>query len=136
MLVFALSFVSAPAHACPGAEGTAMASAHGDAGHADPTHCAKNAELVGSCCSYSTNMMAQRVHADGAETTLTAFFTQTSEMLASKVAAPWSVGDYRVIANSVMEGADTAGALVVKGKVLEVDGVKYLLVTTVEKSNT
>lgn len=134
MLVLALSFVSAPAHACPGAEkadGTAMASAHGD-----PTHCAKNAELVGSCCSYSTNMMAQRVHADGAETTLTAFFTKTSEMLASKVAAPWSVGDYRVIANSVMEGTDTDGALVVKGKVLEVDGVKYLLVTTVEKSNT
>jgi hypothetical protein len=134
LTVFALSFVSEPAFACPGsekAEGTAMASAG-----ADPTHCAKNADLVGSCCSYSTNMMAQRVHADGSETTLTAFFSKTAEQLASKVAAPWSVGDYRVIANSVMESADTSGALVVQGKVLEVDGVKYLLVTTVEKSNT
>ena len=132
--LFALSFAP-DAFACPGSEkadGTAMASAQAG----DPTHCAKNSELIGSCCSYSTNMMAQRVHADGAETTLTAFFTRTSEMLASKVAAPWTVGDYRVIANAVMEQADTAGAIAVHGKVLEVDGVKYLLVTTVEKSNT
>lgn len=134
MLTAFLAFaVSQPADACPGsekaAEATAMASA-------DPTHCAKDSSLVGSCCSYSTNMMAQRVHADGAETVITAFFTNTSEMLASKVAAPWMVGDYRVIANSVMEGADTTNPLAVKGRVLEVDGVKYLLVTDVSKTNT
>lgn len=125
--------VSTPALACPGSEqqATAMASAS-----ADPTHCAKDSALVGSCCSYSTNMMAQRVHADGAETTLTAFFSRTADQLASKVAAPWSVGDYRVIANSVMETADTDAALVVHGRVLEVDGVKYLLVTEVGKTNT
>ena len=132
LLLFA-TVGSETALACPGGEGTAMAST---AQGGDPTHCAKNAELVGSCCSYSTNMMAQRVHADGAETLLTAQFVRTAEQLASKVAAPWSVGDYRVIANSVMESVDTTGALAVRGKVLEVDGVKYLLVTTAEKSNS
>ena len=67
---------------------------------------------------------------------LMAAFSRTADLLASKVAAPWQVGDYRVIANAVMEGADTNGTLAVQGKVLEVDGVKYLLVTNVSKTNT
>ena len=99
LTAFAL-LTPATALACPGeakADATAMAATD------DPTHCAKKAELLGTSCSYSTNMMAQRVHADGAETSLTAQFTRTAELLASQVAAPWVVGDYRVIANTVME---------------------------------
>jgi hypothetical protein len=125
----------ASALACPGsakADGAAMAST----ASADPTHCAQNAELVGSCCSYSTNMMAQRVNEEGAATTLTAQLTRTADLLASKVAAPWTVGDYRVIANSVMEQIDTSRAVSVQGKVLAVDGVKYLLVTSAAPTNS
>lgn len=126
----------AVAFACPGSE-TADTSAKPMMANADPTHCAKDSSLVGGCCSYSTNLMAQRIHADGADTTLaSARLERTEEALASKVAAPWKAGDYRVIANAVMEGVDTSGSLSLTGKVLEVDGVKYFLVTNAAKSST
>lgn len=136
-MFFALALLAPSAHACPGSE-TASNEAHPTMASAavDPTHCAKDGALVGGCCSYSTNLMAQRIHADGADTTVTATLVKTDEMLASKVAAPWKAGEYRVIANAVMENVDTAGTLSLTGKALEVDGVKYFLVTGATPSAT
>src|SRR5688572_11939016 len=139
LVSFAL-LVPTAALACPGKEMAAtsdvkpvLASA---TANLDPTHCAKNAALVGDNCSYSTNLMAQRVHAEGKETTVTAKLEKTDKVLSSQVAAPWAVGDMRVIANEVAESLDAAAMLSMTGKVLEVDGVKYLLVTAATKSNT
>ena len=137
-MFFAIALLAPNALACPGSE-TASNEAHAttaSAAASDPTHCAKDGALIGGCCSYSTNLMAQRVHADGAEATVTASLEKMDDMLASKVAAPWKAGEYRVIANSVMEAVDTTGTLSLTGKALEVDGVKYFLVTGATKSST
>ena len=139
LVSFAL-LVPSIALACPGKE---MASSTADkpvlastSANLDPTHCAKSAALVGDNCSYSTNLMAQRVHAEGATTTVTGKLEKTDTVLASQVAAPWAVGGMRVIANEVAESLDASATLAMTGKVLEVDGVKYLLVTNATKSNT
>ncbi len=104
---------------------------------ADATKCAKKAELVGTNCKYSTGMMAQRVHADGKDTTLTAALEKNEAELESHVAAPFKVSDMYVIANEVVDTIeDPASNLALKGKVLEVDGVKYFLVTGFDKAST
>lgn len=105
---------------------------------ADATSCAKKAELVGSSCKYSTGMMAQRVHADGASTKLTASLEHNKAALDSNVAAPFKVnGDLYVIANEVIDGIDDPKAqLALEGKVLEVDGIKYFLVTGFQKATS
>jgi hypothetical protein len=136
--LFALALtVPSAAFACPGAEMTA------DAGHSttataavDPTHCAKNAALVGSSCAWSTGMMAQRVQAEGKDLSLTAKLAPQGQALASSVAAPYQAGGYYVIANEVIEQADPSATLAMTGKVLEVDGIRYFLVTSFAKSNT
>jgi hypothetical protein len=46
------------------------------------------------------------------------------------------VGDMYVIANQVIEKADPAATLAMSGKMLEVDGVKYFLVTNFSKAST
>lgn len=80
--------------------------------------------------------MAQRVQAEGKETAVTAKLQKQDKVLASQVAVPYMVGDMYVIANSVIEQADPNATLAMTGKVLEVDGVKYFLVTNFQKSST
>jgi hypothetical protein len=41
-----------------------------------------------------------------------------------------------VIANQVIEQADASATLAMSGKVLEVDGVKYFLVSSFQKTNS
>jgi hypothetical protein len=124
--------VPSVALACPGAE-TAMAST---SAANDPTHCAKNAALVGTNCAWSTGAMAQRVQAEGKEATVTARLASQTKKLDSQVAAPYLAGEYYVIANTVIEQADVSAPLALTGKVLEVDGVKYFLVTSFQKANS
>jgi len=106
------------------------------AAHADATKCADKAALVGSSCRYSTGQMAQRVHADGKDTALTAQLVRQDKQLDSHVAAPFTVNDEMyVIANEVVaQIGDTSASMALNGKVLEVDGVKYFLVTGFEKA--
>lgn len=134
--------VAAPAAAlaCPGeqmasSEETKPALASTNAA-VDPTHCAKSAALVGSNCKWSTGSMAQRVQAEGKETAVTAKLQKQDKALASQVAVPFKVGDMYVIANSVIEQVDPSATLALSGKMLEVDGVKYFLVTGFQKSST
>jgi hypothetical protein len=135
-------FVAIPsaALACPGeqvasteAAKPALASTNAAV---DPTHCAKSAALVGSNCQWSTGSMAQRVQAEGKDTSVTAKLQKQDQKLASQVAAPFKVGEMYVIANQVIEQADASATLAMSGKVLEVDGVKYFLVSSFQKTNS
>jgi len=130
----ALLALAAPsaALACPGAE---MATANTST-QVDPTHCAHNAALMGTNCAWSTGAMAQRVQAEGRDLSVTATLAPQQNALASAVAAPYKTGDLFVIANSVIEQADVSASLALTGKVLEVDGIKYFLVTSFQKTNT
>jgi hypothetical protein len=138
MFRFLLVALSVPsvALACPGAEMASTSTQTTTVSAADPTHCAKNAALVGANCQWSTGAMAQKVHAEGKDTQLTATLAPQKKVLASQVAAPYLAGDLYVIANTVIEQADTTRALSLTGKVLEVDGVKYFLVSSFAKTNT
>lgn len=151
-VVFALS-TPGLALACGGkksadGEATQHAAAHGDAARheaapssaaIDPTHCAKKAELVGSNCSYSTGMMAQRVLEEGKPFTYTGTLASSANVLKSRVAAPYTIGatnELHVVANEVVErllsdGADQA-RVTLAGRVLEVDGVQYFVATEFE----
>lgn len=107
----------------------------------NPAACAKKAELVGANCSYSTGMMAQRVVAEGAPFTYAGRLAQAEGELASHVAAPFVVGPEKisVVANEVLEQLTTAGVvasrLQLEGKLLEVDGVKYFVLTGFQALN-
>lgn len=132
-------FVATPsASACPGEQMASSEEAKPAvaANAVDPTHCAKNAALVGSNCKWSTGSMAQRVQAEGQETAVTAKLQKQDKSLASQVAVPFAVGGMYVIANEVIEQADMNATLAMTGKMLEVDGIKYFLVSNVQKSNT
>jgi len=142
ILLSAALMLPAAALACPGSKGdvadtTDNSEAVAADADADATKCAKKAEYVGSACSYSTGMMAQRVHADGKAVTFTAQLTPNGSKLDSQVAAPFLAnGEYYVIANEVVDQLDPAKELSFEGKALEVDGVKYFLVTEFKATNS
>ena len=125
----------AAALACPGRNNTAQAPAtQADSQHAsaDAAACAKKTELVGSACSYTTGMMAQRVLSEGGDFAFTGTLTPADGDLESHVAAPFLVGgNVRVVANEVIETADPNSRLALSGKRLEVGGVHYFVVTNV-----
>jgi hypothetical protein len=135
-LIVVLAAAPTAALACPGSEMAATTEPKVQLAAMDPTHCAKSTALVGANCKWSTGAMAQRVQAEGKDTTLTAKLATQPKQLDSHVAAPYMAGDMYVIANTVIETADTSSTLAMSGKVLEVDGVKYFLVSTFQKSNT
>ncbi len=99
----------------------------------DAAACAKNAELVGENCSYSTGMMAQRVIAEGASWSYTGTLNAADNKLTSHVAAPFTVGPeaVHVVANEVLDNIKNAGLeagrISLEGKLLEVNGVKYFV---------
>ncbi|MCO4747991.1 MAG: hypothetical protein KC912_24575 [Proteobacteria bacterium] len=141
LLGLSLALPSA-ALACPG-KGTMTASAADTKAVAadtetvaavDPTHCAKKASLVGSNCSYTTGMMAQRIVAEGSNHAFAGMLTSFDEELESHVAAPFTLGsDVHVVANAVIEQLTEAGLtdsrVSLEGKMLEIDGVKYFVAT-------
>jgi len=129
--------------ACPGK--TADADAH-DTTHAatqsaaalDAAACAKKASLVGSACSYTTGMMASRVLEQGKVFSYTGTLKAVEGGLESQVAAPYLIGPsgIRVIANEVVESVTQPDARMTwSGKVLEVDGVEYFVLTGYEKAS-
>lgn len=128
--------------ACGGSKSQGADAQH-TAGSVDPTHCAKQAALVGSNCSYSTGMMAQRVLEQGSPYTFTGTLATAQGELKSRVAAPFVLGpdqEVHLVANEVVESLVAAGAgsarVTLGGRVLEVDGVQYFVATTYEKANS
>jgi len=141
-LVSAAWLVPEIALACPGKTCEDCDHAEVKAEASDPAACAKKAELVGGSCSYSTGMMAQRVLSEGRPWTFTGTLVESRSRLDSHVAAPYVVGPEKVnvIANEVLEVLTSAGAqsgrVGLEGRVLEVDGVKYFVVTKFSPDNT
>ena len=126
------------AAACEGddCECASAKAADVDAGKVDPAHCARKAELIGTNCSYTTGMMAQRVLEEGRPYTYTGSLAASANRLESRVAAPYGVGpngQVHVIANEVVDLMIQQGCsdrrVTLKGKLLEVDGVSYFVPT-------
>lgn len=110
---------------------------HADAKHAsaNPGSCARSAQLVGSNCSYTTSTMAKRVLDSGRPWAFNGRLMVAENELASHVAAPYTAGPdgVFVVANEVLDELTRAAApparVELEGKLLEVDGVKYFVVT-------
>lgn len=113
-------------------------------GHADPSQCATQAELIGpENCAWTTTMMAQRVLDDGAPWTYVGRLVPSTVVLASKVAAPYTVGPdgaIYVIANEVLDSLARSGAtssrVQITGKVLVVEEIKYFVPTLVTPTSS
>ena len=111
---------------------------------ADPARCATRVELMGlGNCSVSTAQMAERVLHDGAPYTFVGSLNKSENQLDSHVAAPFTVGpnaDIHVIANEVLEKVapeDVGTArLELRGKLLTVNGLQYLVVTQIGPGNS
>lgn len=133
VLGLALALPSA-ALACPGRSATASAAEteQPTVASVDAASCAKRAELVGSACSYTTGMMAQRILTDGADFSFTGTLAATSNDLESHVAAPYTLanGAVHVVANEVLDAVPAASRLTLTGKKLDVNGVSYFVVTS------
>lgn len=105
----------------------------------DPAKCARQSELVGvDNCSWTTGMMAQRVLAEGVPWSYVGKLVPSDNALPSKVASPFTVGPdgtIHVVANQVLEALQrrgaTSGRLELTGKLLEVEGIKYFVLTEV-----
>jgi hypothetical protein len=143
-LTFAASLVafSSTASAAPPAPAVAVATAEAaSVDTAAASHCARAGKLIGSNCSYTTGMMARRVLEEGQDWTFVGELTTSRNDLASMVAAPFTVSDgFHVIANELVELMNQEGhagsRLSLVGKLLEVDGVRYVVLTSFRVINT
>lgn len=98
-------------------------------------HCAKADKLLGQNCSYTTGLFARRVMEEGAEWSWAGSLVEAHDGLASQVAAPFVAEEgTRVIANELVEmlvnGGHARSRLAVTGKLLDVDGVRYVVLTS------
>ncbi len=120
LLLFATLGLAAPAFACPGAAAADAAA-----------NCASKAELVGSACSYATGSMAQRVLLDGADFAYSGVLAPAKKKVIAEVAVPFMVADgVAVVANGILDAVtDTKAGLDFRGKLLEVDGVRFFVIT-------
>lgn len=101
------------------------------------THCATSTQLVGANCSYSTGLMARRVVEEGRPWQGIDALDPAGDKLESSVSAPFTVGPedgFRVIANELVQvltdGGHLQDRLRLQGKWLEVDGVRYVVLTS------
>ncbi len=107
----------------------------------EASHCARAGQLIGSNCSYTTGMMARRVLEEGQEWAYVGELAASPNNLPSMVAAPYTVSDgFHVIANELVEMMNQEGhaqaRLSLVGKLLEVDGVRYVVLTSFRVINS
>ena len=93
------------------------------------------------CSSDLTGMMARRVLEEGQDWSWTGSLVSSPNNLTSQVAAPYQAqGTSWVIATELVEAlkADeaTASRLALVGKLLEVDGVRYVVLTSYKVVNS
>lgn len=125
----------------PLSTGVAAAETAASVDAAAASHCARAAELLGSNCSYTTGMMARRVLEEGQDWGAEGSLTPSPNNLGSMVAAPYTLpGSIFVIANELIEVLSVEGhtkaRLALSGKLLEVDGVRYVVLTSYRVINT
>lgn len=98
------------------------------------TATATSASLMGTACSYTTGIMAERVQAEGESFRYHGSMTRRNDTPQKGVAVPFSIDDPTltfVIANEFVEQIVVNGhekeKLELKGKVLEVQGTRFFL---------
>ncbi len=104
-------------------------------------HSARSKELLGANCSFTTGMTARRVLEEGAPFSWVGPVTPTDNALPSRVAAPYRVEDgVLLVATAVLEAMvqeGLAGAkLRLEGRSLELDGVRYVVLTAFARVDT
>ena len=128
------------AAACPydEAASTAQPVANAHVDEVAATHTARAAVLVGANCSYSTGLMARRVIAEGRDWTYVGSLAASGNDLASRVATPFHTvgGDPGgfVVATEILETLVVAGystaTLSLAGRSMEIDGIRYVVLTS------
>ena len=136
-LVFLVSLRS---YACPGetvrTEGKKVVAN-------DASHCAHSDGVIGAHCSYATGVMARRVLEQGEDTELVATLLDVDEDVPGGVSAPYRFAEdpkSRVIANELIEQMVRTNRigrpLEVDARELDVDGVRYYVLTAYEVPNS
>lgn len=106
----------------------------------DAARSPRSGDMIGPTCTFRTGVMARRVMSEGADY---AFFgrLQPSTRTPGDVACPYIVGgqvDTCVVASELvehMQSHDQAGGeLSLEGRVLEVDGVRYVVLAAYKPS--
>ena len=128
-----LTWVQA-AFACPGSGACSQGDCPEHAAEVDPSSCARSPTLIGANCTFTTGMMAKRVVEEGRPWTFIGRLVPTENTLTSHVAAPFVAGgDVYVVANQVLERVreqiQPGLRLTLEGRLLEVEGVKYFVLT-------
>ncbi|MEO0604914.1 MAG: hypothetical protein AAF211_26010 [Myxococcota bacterium] len=108
-----------------------------DRAKANPAQGARHAKLMGAGnCSWSTSRMAARALSDGLPYTFVGHLEASDNALPSRVATPYTVGPdaaIHVVANEVLGLMERESViderLDVRGRIVEVGGVRYLVIT-------
>ena len=136
-LVFLMSL---RAHACPGetvrTEGKKVVAN-------DAAHCAHSDGVIGAHCSYATGVMARRILEQGEDTELVATLLEVDDDVPGGVSAPYRLAEdpkSRVIANELIEQMVRTNRIgrpiEVDARELDVDGVRYYVLTAYEVPNS
>lgn len=137
-LLLSISLVPSPARACPG--GPSASSEPRTEGRVASeeaaAHTATRASLIGANCSYSTGSMARRVMDEGIDWSAEDRLARTSNDHQNHVAAPFVLsGDpaVHIVASELLQLVPDPDAtpplLALSGRSLEVDGVRYVVLT-------
>ncbi len=142
--LFSLLLAITPAHAGDPAARPPAAAVTVDAGRVeavDAVRPPRSASLMGASCSFKTGMMARRVVAEGDVYAYVGTLQEQDGDEVDEVSCPYRIGGDDgacVVANELVEhlaGADLAGVeLSVEGRILEVDGVRYVVLTAYSPS--
>jgi hypothetical protein len=93
-------------------------------------------KLLGSSCLYSTGLMARRVMEEGSGWTWEGQLAPMVGNMDAPVSCPFTVADgsLNVIANGLLDAVVSCGyaekALVLEGRSLDLDGVRYVVLTS------
>lgn len=137
LAILALSI--APAHA----DDSAVVVDSGKVVAVDAARAPRSAELIGTSCSFRTGMIARRVVAEGEDYAYMGTLKAVPGEAEGDVACPYRIGTADgacVVANELVEHLQAQGVaareLSLEGRTLELDGVRYVVLTayTVSRS--
>ncbi|MCK6502993.1 hypothetical protein L6R53_06285 [Myxococcota bacterium] len=108
----------------------------------DAARTPRSGDMVGPTCTFRTGVMARRVMAEGAEYAFVGRL-QVSGRTPGDVACPYTVGgqeDTCVVASELVEHMQSrglaTGELSLEGRLLEIDGVRYVVLTAYKPSTS
>lgn len=106
----------------------------------DPTSPARSGAMLGAACSFRTSTVARQVMAEGADYAYVGSLQRTAASQGD-VACPFRVGaqaETCVVASELVEHLAAEGvdglALSLEGRIMEIDGVRYVVLTAYEPS--